>query len=54
MPAGNADALRHGLHLALTRPWTEAARAFAPAARDRFDVARPARRLTDLFDRLTR
>ncbi len=51
--AGDPDALRHGLHLALTRPWTEAARSFAPAARLRFDSARSARRLTDLFDRLT-
>ena len=50
--AGDADALRHGLHLALTRPWTEAARAFAGAARVRFDGARAARRLTELFDRL--
>ena len=52
--AGDADALRHGLHLALTRPWTEAARDFASAARARFDNARSARRLIDLFDRLTR
>jgi glycosyltransferase involved in cell wall biosynthesis len=50
--AGDADALRHGLHLALTRPWTEAARSFAAAARARFDGARGARRLTELFDRL--
>ncbi len=51
--AGDADALRHGLHLALTQPWTEAARSFAPAARHRFDNGRSARRLVDLFDRLT-
>ena len=51
--AGDPDALRHGLHLALTRPWTEAARSFAPAARARFDNACSARRLLNLFDRLT-
>jgi glycosyltransferase involved in cell wall biosynthesis len=51
--AGDADALRHGLQLALTRSWTEAARAFAPTARERFDVIRSARRLADLFDQLT-
>ena len=51
--AGDADALRHGLQLALTRPWSEAARAFAPTARERFDVTRSARRLADLFGRLT-
>ncbi|HVS37577.1 MAG TPA: glycosyltransferase family 4 protein [Gemmataceae bacterium] len=51
--AGDADALRHGLYLALTRPWTEAARSFAAAARSRFDVVRSTQRLLDLFDRLT-
>ena len=51
--AGDADALRHGLHLALTRPWSEAARDYAPAARARFDGGRAARRITELFDRLT-
>ena len=51
--AGDADALRHALHLALTRPWTEAARAFAPEARARFDNAPSARRLLNLFERLS-
>jgi glycosyltransferase involved in cell wall biosynthesis len=49
--AGDAAALAAGLRDALARPWTEAARAFAPEARRRFDSARSARRLVDLFDR---
>ena len=51
--AGDADALRLGLRLTLTRPWTEAARDYAAAARARFDAGRAARRLIGLFDRLT-
>jgi glycosyltransferase involved in cell wall biosynthesis len=51
--AGDADALRHGINLALSRPWTEAARAFAPAARRRFDGAQSVDRLLALFDRAT-
>jgi glycosyltransferase involved in cell wall biosynthesis len=51
--ACDADALHDGLHFALTRPWAEAAGDYTPAARDRFDASRAARRLIDLFDRLT-
>jgi glycosyltransferase involved in cell wall biosynthesis len=46
---GDEDALAAGLRDALAAPWTEAARAYAPAARRRFDNARSARRLVDLF-----
>jgi len=51
--AGDADALRHGLRLALTRPWADAARDYAPAALARFEGGRAARRLIALFDRLS-
>jgi glycosyltransferase involved in cell wall biosynthesis len=52
VPAGDADALARGLRAALEAPWAAEARAFAPAARDRFDNARSARRLTALYDDL--
>jgi glycosyltransferase involved in cell wall biosynthesis len=51
-PAGDALALERALREALARPWTEAARAFAPAARQRFDIARSARRLVEVYERL--
>jgi len=41
--AGDAAALSHGLHLALTRPWTAAAQAYAPAAQARFGRMRSVR-----------
>jgi glycosyltransferase involved in cell wall biosynthesis len=50
---GDADALRHALHGALASPWAAAARSFAPAARRRFDVGPSARRLLEVYDRLT-
>jgi glycosyltransferase involved in cell wall biosynthesis len=50
--AGDADALRCGLQVALANLWTEAARAYAPAARERFDNGRTARRLTELYGEL--
>jgi glycosyltransferase involved in cell wall biosynthesis len=52
--AGDAHALQHGLHLALTRPWNNAARDFTPEAQRRFDIARSAGRLIELFDQLTK
>jgi glycosyltransferase involved in cell wall biosynthesis len=51
-PAGDSDALACGLENALANPWTGAARAFAPAARERFDNRRSARRLVELYDAL--
>jgi glycosyltransferase involved in cell wall biosynthesis len=45
-------ALADGLRAALEQPWTEAARAFAPQARLRFDNVHAVRRLTALFDAL--
>jgi glycosyltransferase involved in cell wall biosynthesis len=47
--SGDADALRCGLQVSLANLWSEAARAYAPAARERFDNARTARRLTELY-----
>jgi glycosyltransferase involved in cell wall biosynthesis len=49
----DVDDLYHGLHAALARPWTDAARAFAPAARVRFDNRPSAKLLLDLFAALT-
>jgi glycosyltransferase involved in cell wall biosynthesis len=51
VPAGDPAALARGLRDALTAPWAGAARAFAPLARARFDNARSAGLLRDLFDR---
>jgi glycosyltransferase involved in cell wall biosynthesis len=50
--AGDVTALLHGLRQALLTPRTEAARAFAPAARVRFDNRPSARRLVELFESL--
>src|SRR5262249_5392508 len=50
--AGDVAALERGLVAALRQPWKEAARAFAPQARERFDNSRSARTLTALYDRL--
>jgi glycosyltransferase involved in cell wall biosynthesis len=50
--AGDAGDLARGLREALEAPWAAEARAFAPAARERFDNARSARRLTALYDEL--
>jgi glycosyltransferase involved in cell wall biosynthesis len=50
--AGDVDQLYRGLRDALARPRTEAARAFAPAARVRFDNRPSARLLGDLFGEL--
>jgi glycosyltransferase involved in cell wall biosynthesis len=52
--AGDANALRHGLRLALDEPWTDAAREYAAVARRRFDNAPSARRLAGLIDALAR
>jgi glycosyltransferase involved in cell wall biosynthesis len=49
--AGDVAALECGLREALASPWTQAARAFAPIARRRFDNQRFARRLVDLYER---
>jgi glycosyltransferase involved in cell wall biosynthesis len=51
---GDADGLRHGLRTALEAPWTEAARGYAEAARERFDNRRSARRLIDVYAGLIR
>jgi glycosyltransferase involved in cell wall biosynthesis len=50
--AGDAEALCCGLEVSLANLWTEAARAYAPAARERFDNARTAGRLTALYGEL--
>jgi glycosyltransferase involved in cell wall biosynthesis len=52
--ANNATALAAGLRAALDEPWTEAARAFAPLARVRFDNIHSVRRLTAVLDELAR
>jgi glycosyltransferase involved in cell wall biosynthesis len=49
---GDADALRHGLQLALESPWTMAAQSFAEEARERFDVGMSAGRLVRVYGRL--
>ncbi len=54
VPVGDADALTAGLAEALRDPWTQTARAFAAAARARFDNARSARGLVDLIAQLAR
>jgi glycosyltransferase involved in cell wall biosynthesis len=51
--AGDVAALADGLRDALADPWAEAARAYAPAACRRFDNARSARTLVDLFDQVS-
>ncbi|HEY7158881.1 MAG TPA: glycosyltransferase family 4 protein [Gemmataceae bacterium] len=50
--ANDPAALADGLRAALDEPWTEAARAFVPQARLRFDNAHAVRCLTALFDAL--
>jgi glycosyltransferase involved in cell wall biosynthesis len=50
--ANDPAALADGLRAALDEPWTEAARAFVPQARLRFDNAHAVRCLTSLFDAL--
>jgi glycosyltransferase involved in cell wall biosynthesis len=50
--SGDPDALRHALRGALESPWTAAARSFASAARERFDVSSSARRLVELYESL--
>ncbi len=49
---GNADALCRGLRDALTSLWTAEARAFVSRACERFDNARSARALADVFDQM--
>ncbi len=49
---GDVTALECGLRKALASPWTEAARDFAPIARERFDNQRLARRLVELYGEL--
>jgi glycosyltransferase involved in cell wall biosynthesis len=51
--AGVAAELEVGLREALAQPWTEAAREFAATARERFDNRHSARKLVELYDRLT-
>lgn len=50
--AGDVDALYRGLREALAAPRAEAARAFAPVARERFDNRHSARKLVELFGEL--
>jgi glycosyltransferase involved in cell wall biosynthesis len=52
VPAGDVDAMGQALKRALEAPWAEEARAFAPAARSRFDNAPSARKLAVVFDQL--
>jgi glycosyltransferase involved in cell wall biosynthesis len=49
VPVGDVEALARGLREALIAPWDVAARAFAPIACERFDNARSAHRLVELF-----
>jgi glycosyltransferase involved in cell wall biosynthesis len=49
---GDVAALEVGMREALAGLWTDAARAYAPAARQRFDVRQSARRLVELYDTL--
>ena len=49
---GDVAALEVGMREALADLWTDSARAYAPVARQRFDVRQSARRLVDLYDRL--
>ncbi len=53
VPAGDDVELAEGLQFAITKPWPDAARAFAPRARVRFDVANSARRLLGVFTQLS-
>ncbi len=52
VPAGDARAWCQALREAIARPWRDAARAYAQGACKRFDVARSAERLRQLFDQL--
>lgn len=52
VPTGDVAALADGLARFLEAPWTSEARAYAPAARERFDRSHSARRLQELFDEL--
>jgi glycosyltransferase involved in cell wall biosynthesis len=49
VPAGDVAELARGLRQAIAAPWTAAARAVAPTACARFDNARSAARLVELF-----
>ncbi len=51
--AGVTAELEVALREALARPWTEAARAYAATARERYDNRRSAGQLIELYDRLT-
>src|SRR5262245_24162158 len=50
-PAGNAEAWSAALQKAIATPWTDAARAFAPLARRRFDVTQSAEELVRVFEK---
>ncbi len=54
VPAGDSRSLCQALRSAIAAPWTEAARAYAPEARRRFDVAEAAERLGQIFDQVLR
>jgi glycosyltransferase involved in cell wall biosynthesis len=49
-PANDPIALANGLCRAIDNPWLDEARAYVPAARERFDVKRSAEELSCLFD----
>ena len=49
---GDVAALEVGLREALANLWTDEARDFASAARERFDIRKSGRRLVELYDRL--
>jgi glycosyltransferase involved in cell wall biosynthesis len=49
-PAGDVPALAVALRRAIAAPWTAAARAFAPVARDRFRAERAAEALRQVFE----
>ncbi len=49
---GDAEALADALHRAIATPWKDAAKAYIPEARERFDVRRTADHLLHLFDEI--
>lgn len=54
VPSGDAAALAEGIRQAIDAPWKEKAAAYAPVARQRFDVRLSARELLALFERVLR
>lgn len=53
VPAGDAQALSESLREAITKPWVEQARSFAPTARARFNGERASRSLLETFEKFS-